>query len=306
MSNLKLIAPGERLKYIRSLIQFGREKLAKQVDIPSSTLRKWESGERGLSDQALKKCVEAYKSIGVIVSQEWIKSGEGNKPVVKEIPNRDHDFDTALNYLRQLHESSSTFFSYLDSEEKFQFISSKYDRIFRMPVSSIIGKPLKTLIGDESYSLQKPYLKRAYSGSTVSFEYPWKDGDKYRYLKLHYVPDITANGSVKGIFSFLEEVDVRDKDKEQSAIYKSKPDINEILPYVEQPNEYCQGLYFVVLEVTKGALESYAVSYDFDIITKIAANVYAHACQNKHKVSDKYLDKIIKVAIRAGVLFCPK
>ena len=302
----KYLTPADRLAYIRLLTRFGREKLSKELAIPLGTLRKWESGERTLTEESIRRCIDAYKSVGVVVSKEWLLKGEGYGPIVKngenEVPT---DYNKLSAYLKLSNDGTDTFFSYLDKNEKFQFVSTKYDKIFKKPPEEIIGKNLKSLIGLESYNLQKPYLNRAYSGKEVDFEYPWKDNGIYRYLRLYYIPNFEVDGEVKGIFSFLEEDESVSEIKASCLVIKARPDIDEILPYVEdQAPGYDRDLYFGILDSVKHSFESYKVDYNLEELTKVAFNVYLHAFSNKRKISIQYLDKIIKVGIRAGVLHC--
>lgn len=307
MTNPNYLTPAERLKYIRSLIKLGREELASALAIPAGTIRKWETGERTITSESITRCIEAYGSIGIVVTKKWLLDGEGYGPVLKEVS----DLKSAINnkqqaydYLKSKDNYFNTFFSYLDEEEKFQFVSSKYNQIFDIPTHMIIGKTLKSLIGDKSYNLQKAFLRKAYSGDEILFEYPWEYNGTVRYLKLHYIPDINLDGKVKGIFSFLEE-QKKGTNKVTELKLSTSPDIDEILPYVEDTKpEYNRDLHFGILETVKSALDSYRINYDYEIINKIANNIYLYSVQKDGVIPNLYLEKIIKVGLKSHVLTC--
>lgn len=73
-------SPGERLKYIRSLLRVSRAFLQEKYGLPEVTLKSWENGTTKLSKAGVEKCTEIYRSEGMIVSEDWILSGIGLNP----------------------------------------------------------------------------------------------------------------------------------------------------------------------------------------------------------------------------------
>jgi len=265
-----LSTPNSRLRYVRSLVSFNNSVIRKELDsikmnlisskntvferlqIPEITIRKWESGTRRLTESGLKKCVNAYANLGIIVSEEWLKSGTGSLPAIRE-SGLDED------YIRAMHDNSSIFFSYLNKEGRFLYISKRYSKLFDLPSQSILGAKLSDLIKKKSYETQKPYLEKAFNGEEVKFAYPWeyKPGS-FRMLKLHFIPDFDSKKNVKGIFSFLEELDN-----------------NTNLPQKIDSLEYDEELYIKIVKFAKSFLESENLKYDFTVITKLAEDLYA-------------------------------
>lgn len=173
-----------------------------------------------INEEAMKKIgISSLKNekapvLSCVMNQETALKKKQNKKEAKELEIKDvtsplnKDLNTVFNNLIPFNDNANIFYSYLDKNEKFKFTCSKYCKIFSMPVSNIINKPLKSLIGKKAYKLQKTYLCKAYSGSIVTFEYPWEDANKYsHFLRLRYVPVKSENGEVRGIFSFMEELD---------------------------------------------------------------------------------------------------
>jgi len=76
----RLVTPGDRLKYVRSLLRLSRAYVEQQYLIPEVTLKSWENGSAKLTINGAKRCIEAYKSEGVIVSEDWILHGIGLDP----------------------------------------------------------------------------------------------------------------------------------------------------------------------------------------------------------------------------------
>lgn len=76
----QLITPGERLKYIRSLLRVSRAYLQEKYGLPEVTLKSWENGTARLTASGVQRCVNFYRSEGMIVSEDWILEGVGIDP----------------------------------------------------------------------------------------------------------------------------------------------------------------------------------------------------------------------------------
>lgn len=75
-----LATPGQRLKYVRSLLRVSRSYLQDKYNLPEVTLKSWENGTTKLSQSGASRCIEAYRSEGIIVSEDWIMDGIGLDP----------------------------------------------------------------------------------------------------------------------------------------------------------------------------------------------------------------------------------
>lgn len=87
-----LTMPGERLKYIRSLLRVSRSYLQEKYGLPEVTLKSWENGTTKLTQAGAERCVEVYRSEGLIVSEDWIMEGVGLDP--KQTVTVSHYFAT--------------------------------------------------------------------------------------------------------------------------------------------------------------------------------------------------------------------
>jgi transcriptional regulator with XRE-family HTH domain len=75
-----LSSPGERLRYIRAMLRVSRSYLQEKYEIPEVTLKAWENGTNNITSTGIKRCIEAYKQEGLIVSEDWILEGVGLDP----------------------------------------------------------------------------------------------------------------------------------------------------------------------------------------------------------------------------------
>jgi transcriptional regulator with XRE-family HTH domain len=79
-NNIALTSPGERLKYIRSLLRLSRSYIQEKYGLPEVTLKSWENSTANLTTLGIKRCMEVYRSEGMIISEDWIKEGVGLDP----------------------------------------------------------------------------------------------------------------------------------------------------------------------------------------------------------------------------------
>jgi len=79
-STVEFDTPGKRLKHIRSLLRMSRAYLQEKYGLPEVTLKSWENGTTNLTKSGAERCVEIYRSEGLIVSEDWILEGNGLEP----------------------------------------------------------------------------------------------------------------------------------------------------------------------------------------------------------------------------------
>lgn len=72
--------PGNRLKYIRSILRVSRSYMQEKYSLPEVTLKSWENGTTKLTQSGVQRCVEAYRNEGLIVSEDWVMEGIGLDP----------------------------------------------------------------------------------------------------------------------------------------------------------------------------------------------------------------------------------
>lgn len=101
---MSLNSLGKRLKYIRSLLRLTRAHIEEKYSLPEVTLKSWENETVQLTPKGLKRCLEIYRTEGLIVSEDWILEGVGLNPMAsltiahyfstptqKELPKEDDE-----------------------------------------------------------------------------------------------------------------------------------------------------------------------------------------------------------------------
>ena len=76
----QILTPGDRLKHLRSILRVSRAYLQEKYNLPEVTLKSWENGTTKLTKSGAERCVEIYRTEGMIVSPDWIIEGVGLDP----------------------------------------------------------------------------------------------------------------------------------------------------------------------------------------------------------------------------------
>lgn len=90
--------------------------------------------------------------------------------------------------------------SYVDAQQRYQYVNRQYEQWYDMSADQIVGKTPQELMGDE-YQQVKPYVESAFSGQVVNYECPlnFTDGQQ-RYLQITHIPHVNDASEVIGIF----------------------------------------------------------------------------------------------------------
>lgn len=81
VSAKKMITPGERLKYIReNLLKLSRANVHETYGLSPDTLAAWENGKIQITEKGIDRCIKMYSSENLIITKEWLLTGEGLSP----------------------------------------------------------------------------------------------------------------------------------------------------------------------------------------------------------------------------------
>ena len=102
--------------------------------------------------------------------------------------------------------------SYLDADRRYQFVNSAYEEWFDEKVQ---GKHMEEVLGRTAYKTISKYVDRVFAGETVNYEtiIPYMQGE--RFVNATYIPDIGANGRVKGFFALVQDMTERKQAQEE-------------------------------------------------------------------------------------------
>ena len=118
--------------------------------------------------------------------------------------------------IKQLHlliNALPALISYVDSNRRYQFTNESYREWFGEKAQ---GKYLEEVLGQAGYQKISKYVDRALSGETIYYEteIPYQDGGA-RFVNATYIPDVAANGQVKGFFALVQDISEQKEAREK-------------------------------------------------------------------------------------------
>jgi PAS domain S-box-containing protein len=114
--------------------------------------------------------------------------------------------EAAAQRLRLLTDALPVLISYLDRDERYQFVNQSYRRWFGHAPATMIGRSVLELIGPHAYTGVQQYIARALAGERLEFEarMPYRE-DFVRYIHTDYIPDV-QQGEVRGFYALVTDV----------------------------------------------------------------------------------------------------
>lgn len=139
--------------------------------------------------------------------------------------------------LRQLTDALPVLISYVDRDLRYQFLNQAYRTWFGRDPATMLGLPVRQVVGEAAYAAAHGYIVRALTGERLSFEarMPYRE-DLVRHIHTDYVPDV-QHGEVRGFFALVTDVTeqvearlrVQELNEELAAINKEMAAANEEL-----------------------------------------------------------------------------
>jgi diguanylate cyclase (GGDEF)-like protein/PAS domain S-box-containing protein len=108
--------------------------------------------------------------------------------------------------LRGITDNLPVLISYIDAEERVEFCNQTCLEWLGLDPRETQGKTLREIWSPEIYAARRPYLAKALQGERVDFEVDREALGVTRTLQNVYLPDIAADGTVKGVFMLSNDV----------------------------------------------------------------------------------------------------
>ena len=100
---------------------------------------------------------------------------------------------------------------YIDPEHRYQFINATFEKWFGIPAEEAMMRSITEVLGEAAYQLREQYLRRAFAGEEVEYEFTVEDDrpgctGNGRAFQTSYVPDIDHHGVVIGVYGLVHEI----------------------------------------------------------------------------------------------------
>lgn len=99
--------------------------------------------------------------------------------------------------------------SYVGPDQRYQFVNQSYGTWFGLDPRKIVGLRVSDVVGEAGYAALKGHIERALAGEFTEFEIviSYRFGElKERDTRCTYVPDVGADGFVKGFVALVQDV----------------------------------------------------------------------------------------------------
>ena len=111
--------------------------------------------------------------------------------------------------LRAIADALPFLISYLDKEQIFRFINKPYASWFERPLSQIIGRDVRDVMGPAMYEVRRPYIERALAGESLSYEADFPRSDGAVQTEIVHIPHRDQAGRVLGLYTVVMDITAR-------------------------------------------------------------------------------------------------
>lgn len=113
-------------------------------------------------------------------------------------------------WIRLITDNVPALIAYVGNDLCFQFTNKVYDKWYHWPPFTMLGKHIREVHGESQFSKLEPYLQKALSGQSQTFEIDELNADgQLRYLLKSYVPNIDLDGRCVGVFVLVQDITER-------------------------------------------------------------------------------------------------
>ena len=108
--------------------------------------------------------------------------------------------------LRAVTDNLPVLITYVDADETLRFMNGTFHDWLGVDLDKAVDRPLAEVVGAEHYASRRAHLHAALAGERVEFEVVSVTRAGPRNLQTVYVPDVRADGSVRGVFTLATDV----------------------------------------------------------------------------------------------------
>nr|WP_277876131.1 PAS domain S-box protein [Chroococcidiopsis sp. [FACHB-1243]] len=129
--------------------------------------------------------------------------------------------------LRLITDTLPALISYIDINQRYQFVNRGYEVWFNCSRDKILGKSVRELIGEAAYQIAQPHINQALAEQTTTYEaeIPYSFGKKY--ISATFIPDFGSDGQVKGKYGLI--TDISDRKRAEDALRQSEANYRNLV-----------------------------------------------------------------------------
>jgi diguanylate cyclase (GGDEF)-like protein/PAS domain S-box-containing protein len=125
---------------------------------------------------------------------------------IRERKDAEQKLAASKKRLHDITDNLPVLISYIDRNQRFQFVNATYQKWMGIELSHFIGRHISEVIGAERYQQRRAQLEQALAGATVRFETETEFLGTTRHLQSVYIPHADDDGGVAGIYTLTTDV----------------------------------------------------------------------------------------------------
>src|SRR6202161_534749 len=111
--------------------------------------------------------------------------------------------------LRAIADAIPFLISYLDKDQIFRFINKPYESWFERPLSEIVGRHVREVLGPAMYEVRQPFIERALAGESLSYEADFPRSAGTVQTEIVHVPHRDQAGRILGLYTVVMDITAR-------------------------------------------------------------------------------------------------
>ncbi|WP_022666801.1 hybrid sensor histidine kinase/response regulator [Desulfospira joergensenii] len=113
--------------------------------------------------------------------------------------------------------------SYVNADERYVFVNREFERSFGLKRHGIIGRRMKTILGEKNYDRVRPHIENALSGKSGRFEFSFLTSKKNKkWYEIHYVSETDTRGKVSGFYALTMDLTEKKQAEEEKSELKDR------------------------------------------------------------------------------------
>jgi diguanylate cyclase (GGDEF)-like protein/PAS domain S-box-containing protein len=131
---------------------------------------------------------------------------ELNATLEERVAQRTAELVASEQRLRTITDNLPVLIAYIDKQERYQFCNATYTTWLGLDPRDMLGRTVQEIAGAENYGLRKERLQLALAGERTEFEISTDTLGVTRHMQTTYLPDVSPQGGVQGIYVLAIDV----------------------------------------------------------------------------------------------------
>jgi PAS domain S-box-containing protein len=139
---------------------------------------------------------------------------------VTDVARARQKIEESEKQLRLITDAQPNLISYIDRNYRYTFANKAYEKWFGWEIAELVGKTVAEAAGQAIFNEAKPAIDQALAGERITVERVLTYRDGPRFVRMTFIPDLDANGQVRGIFSTV--FNITEEKRTEQAIRESE------------------------------------------------------------------------------------